>query len=110
MTSGCIQMEQRDIEELYSMVKVGTTVYIDGGDLGPFDTGVRRIKPGDRGADVYEVQKRMQSQGYYSEILDGIYGEPMKACVAKFRENYNLIESEEIDEDFYKALGIEFLQ
>ncbi len=107
---GCIRMKNRDIEELYKIVKVGTPVTIWGGIFGPFGNGFRVLKPGDRGSDVYEVQKRMKIMGYYPLWIDGIYGEGMKKYVIKFRKDKNLQINHYINYEFYKALGIELME
>ena len=110
IASGCIQMGNADVEELYSMVKVGTTVFVHGGAFGPFDNGFRTIKPGDRGSDVYAVQKKMKKLGYYAHEIDGIYREEMKNQVKRFRKDNKLTETYNIDEEFYEILGIELFE
>lgn len=107
---GCIRMRNKDVEDLYQFVKVGMPVAIWGGPFGPFGNGLRVITPGDRGADVYEVQRQLQKQGYYPGWLDGIYGEGMKAGILKFRKDNNLKMIHNIDYEFYKALGIELFE
>jgi len=103
-------MNNRDVEELYSMVKLGTPVHIYGGPFGPFGYGFRILKPGDRGSDVYEVQRRLKQKGYYPYSLDGIYGENLKKSVIKFRQDEKLIITHDIDYAFYKKLGIELFE
>ncbi|MDT8715985.1 L,D-transpeptidase family protein [Clostridium sp. 19966] len=103
---GCIRMFNKDIEELYKYVTNGMPVAIYAGTNGPFEKGMRILTPGYRGADVYEVQRRMKDQGYYPYTIDGIYGEGMKHYVIKFRNDNNLPLSHDIDFDFYKKLGI----
>jgi hypothetical protein len=107
---GCIRMRNQDVEELYQFVKVGMPVVIWGGPFGPFGNGFRNIMPGDRGADVYELQRLMKKKGYYPGWIDGIYGEGMKAYVLKFRRDYQLRQTHNIDDEFYKALGIELFE
>lgn len=81
-----------------------------GGIFGPFGNGFRILLPGDRGADVYEVQKRLKRYGYYNGHIDGIYGEGMKASVIQFRKDHNLSITHNIDHEFYKALGIQLFE
>lgn len=102
-------MFNRDIEELFEYVKQGVTVTIYAGPHGPFEKGLKTLRPGDRGAAVYEVQRRMKERGYYSGNLDGIYGDGMKKYVIKFRKDNNLTLSHDIDYSFYKKLGIEMI-
>ncbi len=109
-SSGCIRMRNKDVEELYKFVKIGTPVVIWGGVFGPFGNGFRTITPGDTGADVYEVQRIMKEKGYYTMSVDGIYGEGMKSSVLRFRKDHGLRNSHDIDGEFYKALGIELFE
>lgn len=107
---GCIRMNNKDIRELYSMVKIGTKVIIDGGPFGPFGNGLRTVKPGDRGSDIYEIQRIMKEQGYYPLYVDGIYGEGMKRWVLKFRKDHQMYPSHLIDMEFYNNLGIDLFE
>ncbi|WP_297424968.1 L,D-transpeptidase family protein [Clostridium sp.] len=103
---GCIRMQNTDVEELYEYVRNGMIVAIYAGPYGPFEKGFVNLKPGDRGSDVLEVQRRMKDKGYYPGELDGIYGEGMKKYVMKFRKDNNLTINHNIDRDFYKKLGM----
>ncbi len=107
---GCIRMNNKDISELYSLVSIGTKVIIDGGPFGPFGSGLRTLRPGDRGSDVYEVQRIMKEQGFYPLRVDGIYGEGMKKWVLEFRKSHNMYASHNIDMNFYKILGVELFE
>lgn len=106
---GCIRMINKDIEELYEYVEVGMKVNIYAGANGPFEQGLKTLKPGDRGTAVLEVQKKMKEKGYYPGSLDGIYGDGMKQYVIKFRKDNNLRISHNIDCEFYKKLGINLI-
>lgn len=87
---GCIRMLNRHVRELYNLVPHGTTVMIVDGLYGPFGSGFKPIKPGDRGADVFEVQRRLKQLGYYNSYVDGIYGEGMKRAVHSFQRDRGL--------------------
>lgn len=103
---GCIRMLNKDVEALYNIVPIGTLVVIYGG---PYDLNIntfRLLIPGDRGADVFEVQRRLKNIDYYKGALDGIYGETMKKDVIKFRKDKNLPISHDIDSSFYHTLNI----
>lgn len=103
---GCIRMLNKDVEELYEYVRVGMTVAIYGGPYGGFEKGFVTLKPGDRGAAVLEVQRKMKEKGYYPGKPDGIYGESMKRYVVEFKEDHELTVNNNIDYEFYKKLGI----
>lgn len=106
VSAGCIRMRNHDIEELYDLVSVDVPVIIMNGEYGPLGQGYRILKPGDRGADVLEVQKRLSQKGYYQGPLDGIYGEGMKFSLIKFLRDNNMELTDKIDYDIYAKLGI----
>lgn len=103
---GCIRMLNRDIEDLYEYVRPGMIVAIYAGPYGPFEKGIVTLRPGDRGADVLEIQRKMKEKGYYQGNIDGIYGEGMKSYVMKFKKDNNLEDNHNIDYEFYKKIGI----
>ncbi|MFT8349518.1 L,D-transpeptidase family protein [Clostridium saccharoperbutylacetonicum] len=103
---GCIRMRNEDIEELYEYINPGMIICIYAGPYGPFEKGLVLLRPGDRGADVLEVQRKMKEKGYYPGNLDGIYGEEMKKYVMKFRKDNNLKECHDVNKEFYEKLGI----
>ncbi len=106
---GCIRMRNSDIEELYSLVKYDTTVTLVLGDNGPFGHGYRVLKPGDRGADVQEVQKRLKQKGYYSGSIDGVYGDGTKNALINFLKDNKSPITDRIDVNIYKKLNIIFM-
>ncbi len=106
---GCIRMFNKDVEELYDYVNHGMRVIIYAGPNGPFEDGLKTLKPGNRGSAVLEVQKKMKEKGYYQGDLDGIYGDYMKQYVIKFRKDNNLTISHNIDNEFYEKIGIRLI-
>ncbi|ARE89474.1 L,D-transpeptidase family protein [Clostridium formicaceticum] len=106
-SAGCIRMNNRDVEDLYKYVKHGTPVAIANGLHGPFGYGLQTIKPGDFGADVMEVQRRLRALGYYkTDYLDGKYGPMMEEAVYRFQRDNNLPKNPHIGWEMYNALGI----
>jgi hypothetical protein len=103
---GCVRMRNKDVEELYNMVKYGTTVTLFRGPFGPFGHGFRVLAPGDRGEDVKEVQKRLKLKGYYYGPLDGIYGNGMKMALIRFLKDINMPMTDRIGYSVYKKLDI----
>lgn len=106
ISAGCIRMRNKDVEELYSLVDVGTTVHITNGLYGDFTQGFKKLNPGDRGTEVLEVQKRLQIQGYYTGSLDGIYGEDMKASLIQFLKDNRMEIDHEVNQEVYEKLNI----
>ena len=105
-SAGCIRMRNKDVEELYSLVKNDTIVMITNGPYGPFGSGFRELRPGDRGADVMEVQKRLAQKGYYKLAVDGVYGENMKSSLINYLKDNDMILTDRIDSKIYTKLGI----
>lgn len=106
LSAGCIRMRNKDVEELYSMVKHNTIVTIINGPYGHFGQGFRELRPGDRGADVLEVQKRLAQRGYYEGSLDGIYGEGMKAALIRYLKENNISLTDKVNYKIYSVLDI----
>ncbi|MDD7795468.1 L,D-transpeptidase family protein [Clostridium sp. 'White wine YQ'] len=106
---GCIRMFNKDIEELYEKVTVGMIVTIYAGPYGPFGKGLKTLKPGDRGADVLEIQRILKEKGYYFGKVDGVYGESMKKSIMEYRVENNLSINHFIDKELYKSLGIRLI-
>jgi len=106
---GCIRMFNKDIKDLYEKVPKGTPVIIENGPYGPFGKGFRDLNPGDRGADVLAVQRKLKLKGYFNGRLNGIYEESLKKAIIKFQKDNNLPVKHTITKEDYKAMGfIEF--
>ena len=106
LSAGCVRMRNSDVEDLYDKVSKNTPVVIVNGEFGPFGQGFRTLKPGDRGSDVFEVQKRLSKLGFYSSTIDGIYGEGMKKGLIDFIKDRNIPLTDKIDHSIYEELGI----
>ena len=85
---GCIRMFNSQVEELYELVKIGTTVLIKGHVLG--EPHMERLAKGDRGNDVQLVQSRLRSAGFYQGPCDGRFGLATDAAVRAFEKAYQL--------------------
>lgn len=102
---GCIRMFNDDVAELYSLVPIGTEVVIVNGQFGPFGRRFDDINPGDRGADVLAIQKRLKQLGYYDGPLDGIYEDGLKKAVHKFQRATGLEAQNTIDRQTWLNMG-----
>lgn len=107
---GCFRMRNNDVEELYSMVQVGTPVVVYGGQYGLMGDGYRNLSPGDRGSHVLAVQEKLKQMGYYKGKLDGIYGRGMEDAVLKFKLDNGLTYNKNIDETTYISLGLKLFE
>ncbi|MGM0369540.1 MAG: spore cortex-lytic enzyme [Bacillota bacterium] len=54
------------------------------------DLGYRSLKFGNIGADVKQLQSKLQTTGYYYQQVDGIYGHGTEQAVIKFQQANNL--------------------
>lgn len=102
---GCIRMLNRDVKELYDIVPLGTSVTIIDGPFGPFGTGFRKLRPGDRGADVLAVQRKLKELGYFTGKATGIYEDDLKYALYEFQKDKNLKIKYTITFEDYHAMG-----
>jgi hypothetical protein len=102
---GCIRMLKKDVKELYDIVPIGTNVIIKNGNFGPFGTGFRDLYPGDRGADVLAVQRRLKILGYFNGKETGIYEDDLKYALHKFQKEKKLKVKNAITLADYHTMG-----
>ena len=102
---GCIRMLNEDVRELYELVPEGTSVMVENGPYGPFGTGFRDLAPGDRGADVLAVQKRLKELEFYQGEENGIYEDDLKRAVYDFQEDRELSIKYTLTYEDYMAMG-----
>ena len=82
---GCIRLRVKDAEALYRAAPNGTRVVLDGGPYGPLGQGLRTLREGDRGADVYQLQQRLIQRGFLYGWPDGVFGRNTQSAVAAAR-------------------------
>lgn len=98
-------MFSQDAIDLYNMIDVGTQVVIVNGPFGPFGRGFAEINPGDRGADVMAIQRRLKDLGYFRGLFSGIYEDDLKYALHNFQEKNRLEVSNTISKADYLAMG-----
>lgn len=87
---GCIRMYNQSVNELYSMVKVGTRVVILDTRLPwPPPIGVQSLRPGSASQEVVFLQLRLKQAGI-PLIADGRYG-PMTAWGVRYFQAINCL-------------------
>jgi hypothetical protein len=106
---GCIRMYNKDVAELYKIVPHGTKVQIVKTPYGGFGYGLKRLKPGDRGSNIYALQSIMKRKGYYDGYISGIYGKNFENAVLRFKKLKGISEGSIINQGFYDALGIKLM-
>lgn len=89
---GCIRMHNRDVEELYRLVALGTPVKIVGEPSLPPHVPNRTLQRGSTGPDVVQVQLGLRAKGTYWGAADGRYGTATEIAV-KYWQNLSDLES-----------------
>lgn len=104
---GCIRLRVKDAEKLYALIPYnGVRVVIEGGAFGPLSLGLRTLKEGDRGADVREMQKRLNNQGFMTGGADGVFGAATRQAVRAARRAFSLPPGDQADPALQKRLGM----
>ena len=98
-SKGCIRMLNKDAQELYKLVSVGTTVTIVH-DRQPF----RSLKSGDIGPDVERVQKALKKLGYFKSGANGRFGNSLGSSISKFQKDNRLRVSGTVDRKTYDLI------
>lgn len=81
---GCVRMYNRDVEQVYALVSVGTPVDIIGPT--PYARIRRVLRPGSIGQDVIELQRQLRLAKAYAGRLDGVYTAQVAEAVRRFQE------------------------
>lgn len=99
---GCIRMRNKDVEELFEWVPIGTPVRIEGRKI-----RVQRVlKYQTAGADVVLIQMKLKELGYLNSRADGIYGNVTAEAVKAFQNDHGLEVTGVVDKVFVEKLGI----
>ena len=106
VSHGCIRLKNEDAKELYQLVPYGTKVVISGNSFGAFHYGLRVLKSGDIGSDVYQIQKLLKSNGFYYGYPNGKFDSNMSAAVKRFQKANNLPINYQIGYFDYQKLGV----
>lgn len=88
---GCIRMFNRDVLELYELVKLGMLVKITG--VLPKVSPRKEVGPGNTGRDIIAMQLALRRAGFDPGRVDGRFGGMMEAAVHRFQFFYGLAPS-----------------
>lgn len=105
VSHGCIRLKNDDAKELYDILPYNTKIIITA-SYGPFHYGIRSLKSGDIGADVYEIQKRLKNEGYYYGNPTGKFDNNTENAVKRYQEKNNLPVTKQIGYLEYQSLNI----
>lgn len=106
VSSGCIRMLNKDVEQLYDLVSVGTTVTIEGPIYGLDQDEIKQLSLGSRGNLVQLVQVRLKAGGFYNGEIDGIYGTSTARAVKRLQRSYKIPVTGGITDTEYRILGL----
>ncbi|MDU2065606.1 MAG: L,D-transpeptidase family protein [Sporomusaceae bacterium] len=99
---GCIRMRNKDVEELFEKVPIGTTVRIE-----DRRKKVNRVlKYQMTGPDVAILQLKLQSMGYLLSRADGIFGRSTEDAVKQYQEANGFLSNGIVDKNLAEKLGI----
>lgn len=99
---GCIRMRNKDVEELFEWVPVGTPVRIEGRKVNV----QRALKYQTTGSDVVMLQMKLKELGYLSTRADGIYGKVTEEAVSRFQAEHGLETTGVANKSTLDLLGI----
>ncbi len=102
ISQGCIRMRNRDIEELFEWVPVGTPVRIED-RVRPIE---RPLKYETRGADVVELQRKLRTLGYLEGRADGFFNKDTELAIKRFQHDRGLSITGVADSTTLKLLGL----
>ena len=95
-------MRNKDVEELFEWVPVGTEVTIVGRKV----KVARKLKYQMAGPDVATVQMKLKELGYLSGRADGIFGQSTEAAVKAYQVDNGLAVTGVVDAEMTKQLDI----
>jgi len=103
-SGGCIRMFNRDVEQLYPWVKVGTRVSI----IGPYPK-VKVSQPlsrGKTGHDVQQVQLSLRDAGFSPGFTDGRFGDGTEKAIKTMQSFYGLTPTGKADYNVLNLLQV----
>lgn len=103
---GCIRMHNRDVEDLYEYVKVGTPVKIQGRVFHPLYEERWPVHKGHKGSEVLLVQKGLAAEGYLKAEPDGIFGHATEEALKKLQKDRGFEVTGQVDTDIWGILGL----
>lgn len=83
ISQGCIRLRNKDVEELFEWVPVGTPVRIEG-EFVPIE---RVLKLDTTGADVVQLQRKLKNLGYLEGRADGFFNNDTMMALKRFQHD-----------------------
>ena len=86
VSHGCIRLRNKDIEELFEWVPVGTPVRIEDQEVGM----QRVLKYETLGRDVVQLQNKLKEIGYLEGRADGFFNRDTELAIKRFQHDHGL--------------------
>lgn len=102
ISGGCIRMRNRDVEELFEWVPIGTPVKIVGRKI----RIERTLRYQTTGSDVAVLQMKLRELGFLSGRADGIFGKNTEEAVKAYQRSQGLPETGVVDKNLVQILGL----
>lgn len=104
---GCIRMRNKDVEALYPLIPMGTTVKImENGEIFPKSFSAPTLKEKSYGQNVVYLQSRLKEKGIMLDNADGRYGK-MTVLAVKYYQVWNGLPPTGVaDKETYRSLGM----
>jgi peptidoglycan hydrolase-like protein with peptidoglycan-binding domain len=99
---GCIRMHNKNVEELFDWIPIGTPVTI----IGNINIKYRTLKLGSASQDIVAVQYKLQELGFYWGPADGHFGKMTELSLLYFQALNGLPVDGKIDKKTYEILGL----
>ncbi|WP_371369637.1 hypothetical protein SRRS_27220 [Sporomusa rhizae] len=99
---GCIRMRNKDIEELFEWIPIGTPVRIEDRKV----SVNRNLKLKTSGADVVVLQLKLKELGYFQGRADGLFGTMTEEAVKAFQADKGIPVTGVANKELYTVLGI----
>lgn len=101
-SKGCIRLRNKDIEELFEWVPVGTPVRIEGQKVNI----ARSLRYTSSGPDVVLLQTQLRKLGYYEGRADGLFNRDVEIALKRFQHDKGLKPSGIADRKTFDMLGL----
>ena len=107
LSHGCIRMRNKDVEALYPLIPMGTTVKImENGQIFPKSFSAPILKEKAYGQNVVYLQSRLKEKGIMFDNADGRYGKMTVLAVKYYQIWHGLTPTGVADKETYRSLGM----
>ncbi|WP_371370687.1 L,D-transpeptidase family protein [Sporomusa aerivorans] len=99
---GCIRMRNKDVEELFEWIPIGTSVRIEGRKV----RVDRNLKYQTSGSDVVALQLKLKELGYFQGRADGLFGSETEEAVKTYQTREGVPATGIASKEMCAGLGI----